>query len=127
MAKEIVKKGKKNIVVEKPDKPADKPANKPTDKPTEKIKEKAESKVKSERAENQRLLEERVLAQMKTLGENGIKEFTSTLLRDKLGLDKESGRDQVRKIMHKLEKEGKVAIAEKAVGKRKQYVYSLKA
>lgn len=90
--------------------------------------EKAET-VKTEKpktAEPEKLLEERVFAQMKTLTQNGIKEFTSTLLRDKLALDKESGRDQIRRLMKRLKEEGKVTISEKTVGKKKQYVYSLK-
>ncbi len=71
-------------------------------------------------------MEEKVYATMKTLRENGTVEFTSTLLRDKLGLDKESGRDQVRRAMRALEKEGKVTITAKTLGQKKQYVYSLK-
>jgi hypothetical protein len=73
--------------------------------------------------------EEQVLAEMKRLAANGITEFTSTLLRDKLGLDKESGRGQIRQAMKKLEKAGKVIIEKKAVkekGARKRYVYKLK-
>ena len=87
--------------VEKPTKP---PSAEPKKKPTE----------------------EQVLAEMKRLAANGIAEVTSTLLRDKLGLDKESGRDQVRRLVRKLEKSGKVEIGQKEVGKRKQYVYNLK-
>ena len=60
------------------------------------------------------------------LKKNGITEFTSTLLRDKLGLDKEVGRDQVRRIMRKLEKDGKVDIGQKEAGRSKQYIYKLK-
>ena len=56
---------------------------------------------------------------------SGIMEVTSSLLRDKLGLDKEAGRDQVRRIMRKLEKARKVIIGQKEVGRRKQYVYKL--
>jgi hypothetical protein len=70
-------------------------------------------------------LEDKVLAVMKTLTANGITEFTSTLLRDKLQLDKESGRDQIRRAMRKLAKDGKVVITEKQHGERKQYVYKL--
>ena len=63
---------------------------------------------------------------MKTLRENDVP-ITSTLLRDKLALDKESGRDQIRRVMRKLEAEGKVVIGSKAnTGERKQYVYALK-
>lgn len=73
------------------------------------------------------LLDERVLAQMKTLRVNGIKEVTSTVLRDKLALDKESGRGQIRRVMKRLAKDGKVIISLKSnTGKRKQYMYSLK-
>ena len=69
--------------------------------------------------------EEDVLKVMRKLTENGITEFTSTLLRDKLGLDKESGRDQIRRVMRKLEKAGKVVISQKVQGKRKQYIFKL--
>lgn len=70
------------------------------------------------------LLAERVLSEMRRLKENGIAECTSTLLRDKLALDKESGRGTIRRIMAKLEKDGKVQIAVRE-GKRRQYVYRL--
>lgn len=50
---------------------------------------------------------------------------TSTALRDHFGLDKESGRDKIRRIMKKLEKDGKVKIAVKEGAKRKQFVYVL--
>lgn len=76
--------------------------------------------------EEKKSTEEDVLNEMHKLAENGIAELTSTLLRDKLGLDKESGRDQIRRLMRKLEKAGKVSIIEKAVEKRKRYVYRLK-
>ena len=69
--------------------------------------------------------EEDVLKEMKRLAGNGIRECTSTLLRDKLELDKEAGRDQIRRAMRKLEKAGKVVISQKEVGRRKQYVYRL--
>lgn len=65
------------------------------------------------------------MAEMRRLNANGIVEVTSSLLRDKLGLDKESGRDQVRRLMRKLEKARKVIIGQKEVGKRKQYIYRL--
>jgi len=61
---------------------------------------------------------------MKTLRENGVP-ITSTLLRDKLALDKESGRDQIRRLMKRLEADGKVTISQKTEGKRKQYTYEL--
>ena len=85
-----------------------------------------EKTEKPKTAEPEKLLEERVYAQMKLLAANGIKECTSTLLRDKLALDKESGRDQIRRIAKRLQTEGKVTISEKKVGERKQYVYALK-
>lgn len=69
---------------------------------------------------------EDVLALMRKLTENGIVECTSSLLRDKLNLDKESGRDQIRRLMRKLEKESKVIIGQKQQGKRKQYIFKLK-
>ena len=53
-------------------------------------------------------------------------ETTSTLLRDKLGLDKETGRDQIRRVMRKLEKAGKVEIGQKTEGRRKRYTYRLR-
>jgi hypothetical protein len=56
---------------------------------------------------------------------NGIKECTSTLLRDKLGLDMESGRDQIRRLMKRFEKDGEVVITEKKVNELKQYVCML--
>jgi hypothetical protein len=40
---------------------------------------------------------------------------------------KERGYDQIRRVMRKLEKNDKIKIEEKHNGKRKQYVYSLKA
>lgn len=71
--------------------------------------------------------EEQVLSVMQTLTQNGVIEITSTVLRDKLGLDKESGRDIVRRIMKKLEADGKVVISKKVFnGKRERYVYQLK-
>ena len=70
--------------------------------------------------------EEDVLAVMRKLAENGVVETTSTVLRDKLALNKESGRDQIRRLMRKLEKDGKVVISRKEQGKRKQYVFKLK-
>ena len=69
---------------------------------------------------------EDVLATMRKLAANGVEECTSTLLRDKLKLDKESGRDVIRRIMKKLEDDGKVVIGQKTEGKRKRYVYRLK-
>jgi len=83
-------------------------------------------KPKAEKKTAPKDLDVQVIATMKTLTQNGVKEFTSTLLRDKLALDREDGRDQIRKVMRKLEAEGKVAITEKPHGKAKQYVYSLK-
>lgn len=70
--------------------------------------------------------EEEMLELMVKLKANGVAECTSTLLRDKMKLDKESGRDIVRRLMKKLEADGKVVIAVKEGVKRKQYVYKLK-
>ena len=68
----------------------------------------------------------KVLGIMKTLQANGVVETNSTVLRDKLGLDKETGRDKIRRIMRALNKEGKVVIGEKKLGeKRKRYTYRL--
>ena len=75
------------------------------------------------------LLAEKAYALMQKLKKNGIEEFNSTLLRDKLKLDKESGRGQVRQAMKKLEKAGKVVVEQKAVkekGARKRYTYRLR-
>jgi len=94
--------------------------NKKSDK-----KEKITKSDKPPSAKPEKPTEKQVLAEMKRLAANGITEFSSTLLRDKLGLDKESGRDQIRRVMRKLEKAGKVEIGQKEVGKRKQYVYKL--
>ena len=83
-------------------------------------------KKKAEKPETAKLSEEDVLKEMRRLAENGVEEFTSTLLRDKLNLDRESGRDQIRRLMRKLEKTGRVEISLKMEGKRKQYIYKLK-
>ena len=72
---------------------------------------------------------ERALAIMQKLTKNGITEFTSRLVSDKLGLEPDAGRQRVRTLMKKLEKAGKVVIEQKAVketGARKRYVYMLK-
>lgn len=66
--------------------------------------------------------DEQIVAAMKTLKGD----VTSTVLRDRFGLDKEAGRDQVRRVMRKLEKAGKVTISMKIEGERKRYVYKLK-
>jgi DNA-binding GntR family transcriptional regulator len=109
-------------VVVNPEKPKAEQKKKP-EQPAAKKENKLHPKEKSA-AE---LLDERVYAQMKTLTQNGITEFTSTLLRDKLQLDKEIGRGQVRSAMKRLAKDGKVTISLKQnTGKRKQYVYRLK-
>lgn len=52
-------------------------------------------------------------------------DVTSTTLRDHFSLDKESGRDVIRRVMKKLEEKGKVVITEKEGAKRKQFVYKL--
>lgn len=94
---------------------------KSTEKPSAPVPAESTAKKPSE------LLAEKALKIMQKLKKNGIKEFNSTLLRDKLGLDKESGRDQIRRAMKRLEKDGKVVIEQKAVkGARKRYVYRLK-
>jgi len=64
----------------------------------------------------------KVLGVMEALQKNGVTETTSTVLRDKLGT---KNRAVIRQVMRGLEKEGKVVISEKAVGKRKQYSYRL--
>jgi len=94
--------------------------NKKSDK-----KEKIAKSDKPPSAKPKKPSEKQVLAEMKRLGANGIAEVHSRLISDKLGLDKESGRDQVRRIVRKLEKAGKVEIGQKEVGKRRQYVYKL--
>ena len=72
-------------------------------------------------------LAEQIVDVMRKLKENGVEECTSTLVRDKLELDKESGRDQVRRAMKKLEKDGKVVVEKKKIGeKKKRFVYWLK-
>jgi hypothetical protein len=66
---------------------------------------------------------------MKTLTKNGIKEFSSTVLRDKLNVGKDEGfmnRGRVRKAMKRLEAQGKVVVVEKVAGEGKRYVYTLK-
>lgn len=72
---------------------------------------------------------ETVYAVMQQLAKNGIKEFSSRQLSDKLGLEPDAGRQKVRTLMKKLEKAGKVVIEQKAVkekGARKRYFYRLK-
>lgn len=49
-------------------------------------------------------------------------DVTSTVLRDHFGLDKDNGRDIIRRIMKQLEKDGEIVISKK--GKR-QFVYKL--
>jgi len=53
--------------------------------------------------------------------------YTSKQLRDKLNLDKESGCDQIRRIMRRLQTEGKVIIGEEQHGERKECTFSLSA
>lgn len=85
------------------------------------------SKAKGKPKPEKKPTEEDVLKVMARLEANGVAEFTSTLLRDKLKLDKESGRDIVRRVMKKLETAGKIVIEKKAFnGKRKRYAYRLK-
>jgi len=64
----------------------------------------------------------KVLGVIEALQKNGVTETTSTVLRDKLGT---KNRAVIRQVMRGLEKEGKVVISEKVVGKRKQYSYRL--
>ena len=82
--------------------------------------------TKLPKPEKKKATAEDVYAEMKRLAANGVVECTSTLLRDKLNLDKEGGRDIVRRLMKKLETDGKVIIGQKTGGKRKRYVYRLK-
>lgn len=72
---------------------------------------------------------EDVLAIMQKLAKNGIKEFTSRQISDKLEMEPDSGRQRVRSLMKQLEKAGKVVIEQKAVkekGAWKRYTYRLK-
>ena len=74
-------------------------------------------------------LEAKILEIMQKLAVNGVEETTSTVLRDKLNLDKESGRDKIRRAMKRLEKAGKVIVEKKLVkekGAQKRFVYRLK-
>jgi len=64
---------------------------------------------------------EQVLEAMKTIKGD----VTSTALKDHFKLDKETGRDRIRRVMKQLQKDGKVVIAEKEGAKRKQFVYKL--
>lgn len=75
------------------------------------------------------VLAEKALAIMQKLNKNGIVEFTSRLISDKLGLEPDDGRNKVRILMKKLEAKGKVVVQHKAVnekGARKKYFYRLK-
>lgn len=75
------------------------------------------------------LLQERVLAIMQKLAQNGVVEVGSRLVSDKLNLDPDKGRTKVRNTMKRLEKAGKVVIERKAVkekGAQKRYFYRLK-
>ena len=111
---------KKTIVVDKPDKP--------TPKPEKAIKSSKIAERKTDKKPNGKpnAEEEQMLATLTQLSANGLKEITSTLLRDKLGLDKESGRDQVRRVMANLAKDGKVTVTQRMKGKAKQFLFSLK-
>ena len=106
-----------------------KPTEKPVEKPTvETVSPKLEQvTTESEQAkatpEDQALT---IISLMKTLRENGIKEFTSTTLRNTLRLNNKKGSAIIRHLMRKLEAEGKVVIGERKKGMLKQYVYSLK-
>lgn len=87
---------------------------------------KTDKKTKPAKRETKTPSDEAVLGVLETLRTNNT-EATSPVIRDKLGLDKETGRDTVGRILRKLEKDGKVVISEKPNGKKKQYVFSLKA
>jgi predicted transcriptional regulator len=72
---------------------------------------------------------EDVITVMQRLAKNGIREFHSRLISDKLQMEPDRGRQRVRNLMKKLEAKGKVIIEQKAVkekGARKRYVYRLK-
>lgn len=72
---------------------------------------------------------EEVLAAMAEIkAANPDTPITSTLLRDQFGLNKETGRGIIRRIMRQLAEERKVQISEVGgEGKRKQYIYELVA
>ena len=72
---------------------------------------------------------EQVLAAMKELTTTKPDiVITSTVLRDHFGLNKETGRGIIRRIMRQLAEERKVKISEvSGEGKRKQYIYELVA
>ena len=78
---------------------------------------------------SKKLTEEDLYVVMQKLAENGITEFNSRLVSDKLGLEPDAGRQKVRTLMKRLEKAGKVIIEQKTVkekGARKRYVYRLR-
>lgn len=115
-------KAKKEVSVEQPKAEKTEKTEKPKASGLEKEPEKPlRSEAKAEKIVKSPT-EEQVLAAMeKDVG------YTSTVLKDKLGLDKEMGRDQIRRIMRKLEDGGKVTVTPKSNGgKRKQFVYKLK-
>jgi predicted transcriptional regulator len=84
------------------------------------------SKPEKPISDKRKALEEEVLNLMTKFAENGITEVGSRLVADKLGLEPDRGRQQVRALMKRLEKAGKVVISQKQQGKRKQYIYTLK-
>lgn len=85
-------------------------------------KKKNEMQEKAKTTENNELVV-KILGVMETLRNNGVAETTSTVLRDEVGT---KNRADIRRVMKKLEKEGKVMIGQKKDRKRKQYVYRLK-
>ena len=90
-------------------------------------KKKSAEKEKLPSAKPAKPSEEDVLALTQKLAENGISEVNSRLISDKLSLDPDRGRQQVRQVMKKLAKDGKVTVEKKTVnGKRKRYIYQLK-
>lgn len=62
---------------------------------------------------------------LRVMIQNGGKDIKSSQIRDLFGLDKESGRDKVRRIMKKLEKDKKVKIHVNKKSKRKQFLYDV--
>jgi ABC-type polar amino acid transport system ATPase subunit len=71
-------------------------------------------------------LQREIFETLKRFNGNGNSNVTSTMIRDALGLDKETGRDTVRRVMRKLARLGMVKIGTKQISeKRQRYVYNL--
>lgn len=79
-------------------------------------------KEKKEKPSKNNELAVRILGTMEALRRNGVKETTSTVLRDKL---ETKNRAVIRRAMKGLVKTGKVVRSEKVHGKRKKYIYKL--